>query len=814
MANAPISCQECHRRKQKCNRQTPCQHCIARGKEEACLPHEQHSRKQDVNGRLAAIEEELSRFRSIFEQLKRQGASILVEGEVEGRDSDVEGDLHTSEGESSLPLEVTQSVVKIGEDMERRQVGSVLDGLKKTRLIDMQQLPQLGAPPLFNQEQLSEIALQNHGIPKTSLSDLQSVLHPRHTCDALVSHFYTHINWIRQPWPRRNLCQSFSTFWASGPILTTKSINTFALLCSLCAIARLSIEHVDFDSDSDTRKLQARRFHYAARHALMLSSVFNREDLDQVIAWTLACRFLVLERRYGEAYTCAARAVKAAYSIDLHRDGSKQGMNSVITEARRKVWSAVYYFDRTISMLTGRPPVIEDRYCDVLPPSETGFMSDIYPLPATPPLHLIKEGEKLPTVFAYCAHRHAIAILQGRMVAVFLQVQGESNRSASRDQEITCINQDLQSIKSKLPTYLRVELRQKSNEKGKGGIICDKSFDRYYGFLPIQRFLLQSEISSLCIGLHRPFLLSTKDKDAVSLRTCLDAALLDIALYEDFMKEHGSTSQLELQVYVGSHRWFHSILICGIILLAHPQLGEERNLSSFLYDFVDKKEGGNDDESGLDPSHAREIEIVNLFIQGYQNRKRGQNNHRKRKKDSTQENSKTSKRHSSRHDIEEAENFQRSQISSPMTSTGDTSEFAAGQEQASDINTNAEHLLSTWYATGSNTSAWPPYPPDNVDTTEFSQVFDAFHMDAEVGLPPPSINMSPVGENSNLANNTNDWHGFVPMTSTEDTSPWSKDRTPSATALLKDPQSDYHPTMPSHGDSVDVDFWLNLIKKL
>lgn len=830
MPTPPNSCEECHRRKQKCNRETPCQNCIARGKEDVCRPHKAPIRPKDaLEKRLAAVEEELRLYRSNFDDLRRQGVSPFdVSSSNNGKgisrndedESDNDSDSHISEGQVSTSLEVPPVPETIGEEMEKRQVGSVLEELKKTRLVDIRHSPQLQDPPLFNKEQLSEVALQNHGVPKSFFTDLVSVLPPRHICDALVSHFYTHINWIRQPWPRRSLCQSFDAFWSSGPTVTTQSINIFALLCGLCAIARLSIEGVNFDSDFKARKLQARQLHFTSRHALMLSSVFNREDLDQIIAWTLVSRFLVLERRYGEAYTCAARTVKAAYMIDLHRDGTKQGFNKDITEARRKVWSAVYYFDRTISMLTGRPPVVDDRFCDVLAPSETGLLSDIYPLPAHPPRHLLKEGENLPTVYAYCVHRHCIAKLQGQMVVSFLHIQdGPSSRRKSRDKELFSINKDLQSIKKKLPTYLRVHLDDQ------GGIVCDKSLDKYYGYLPIQRFLLQSEVNALCIGLHRPFLLSTKEKDANSLHTCLDAALLDIALYKDFMNNCGSSTHLELQVYIGSHRWFHSVILCGIVLLAHPGLGEEKKLFELLTDFVDLSKRPLH-SSSLDTSSIRETEIINIFIQGYQNRQQanansqGSSNHKRKSRDDVEKKQARLKKSkvatsSSRppllqKDHETGEESRNESTSSFFSDPADS--FTADQYSSSESNTPAQHLLSTWYSRGSNPPLSASNSNESIDISQYSHVFGDSEISHQQSGSIPFSDQADAGGSSSISTSdqANDWFSNVPIIGYDDNSPWSQ-HPPAPTPL----QNHLTETSTSANDNtIDVDFWLDLIKQL
>ncbi|KAI1826873.1 fungal-specific transcription factor domain-containing protein [Xylaria intraflava] len=66
------------------------------------------------------------------------------------------------------------------------------------------------------------------------------------------------------------------------------------------------------------------------------------------------------------AWKWLAKAVRCAQDLDLHLE---VGMRSRLeADMRRRVWWAVYIFDRTISLDLGRPFIIDDADCDVALP--------------------------------------------------------------------------------------------------------------------------------------------------------------------------------------------------------------------------------------------------------------------------------------------------------------------------------------------------------------------------------------------------------------------------------------------------------------
>ncbi|KAI0113702.1 fungal-specific transcription factor domain-containing protein [Nemania sp. FL0031] len=82
------------------------------------------------------------------------------------------------------------------------------------------------------------------------------------------------------------------------------------------------------------------------------------------------------------AWKWLGKAVRCAQDLELHLDVRMR--SRVDTDIRRRVWWAVYIFDRTLSLEIGRPFMIDDADCDVsLPePCDDHMLESEGPIPA------------------------------------------------------------------------------------------------------------------------------------------------------------------------------------------------------------------------------------------------------------------------------------------------------------------------------------------------------------------------------------------------------------------------------------------------
>lgn len=221
------ACTECKRRKQKCNRQRPCQHCIARNIPERCQSHMQASESNEIESRLARIE-----------QLLRPNQP----GIVGATDLYCAYNRSTSHGVNRSATSQARSQTRERENVRARlspETGLYNCGPTSHITTILKGLP--GGPPEIAPEKLpvrstgasSDIneVMSKYGQPCPTSLELLGALISREHCEALVAHYFDAIDWIYQPIQHMRVRKSLERFWDAQPQINVESINIFAALC-------------------------------------------------------------------------------------------------------------------------------------------------------------------------------------------------------------------------------------------------------------------------------------------------------------------------------------------------------------------------------------------------------------------------------------------------------------------------------------------------------------------------------------------------------------------------------------------------------
>lgn len=102
--------------------------------------------------------------------------------------------------------------------------------------------------------------------------------------------------------------------------------------------------------------LRASSFEKHARH-IILSRIFEKADLSLIQAMLLLCHYLQGTLCLNECWNLVGLMVRAAQSLGLHLDPSKEAsFTTTEKEIRKRVWWGCFILDRTLSMKLGRPP--------------------------------------------------------------------------------------------------------------------------------------------------------------------------------------------------------------------------------------------------------------------------------------------------------------------------------------------------------------------------------------------------------------------------------------------------------------------------
>ncbi|KAI1439078.1 fungal-specific transcription factor domain-containing protein [Xylaria sp. CBS 124048] len=180
----------------------------------------------------------------------------------------------------------------------------------------------------------------------------------RSIVDALLNTYYSAVH-IMTPiihWP--TFQQDVARLYQSND-LRQVPLSWLSMFFAILAVGCL------FSSDpGPDRTLKASEFMEASKD--LMDSWANDFVLDDVRGMLLLSMALFEMNLKSAAWKWLAKAARCAQDLDLHLE---VGMRSrVEADMRRRVWWAVYIFDRTISLDLGRPFIIDDLDCDVALP--------------------------------------------------------------------------------------------------------------------------------------------------------------------------------------------------------------------------------------------------------------------------------------------------------------------------------------------------------------------------------------------------------------------------------------------------------------
>ncbi|CAK5275627.1 unnamed protein product [Mycena citricolor] len=594
-----FSCGECHRRKQRCDRNIPCTHCVARKVPELCKPYMPGKSDQDVSARLARVE----RILEIALPQFSDGHSY--------RSASIEaGHIHHDEDSGSLPDDqdprggTFQSGKWYGNSASGSIApGSVLEQLEHVvapaagdqskadgRTYDMT-LPPPGpsdALLIAVQDGLEPSAadnlktlVQECGVSPHKVAELLQELPPTRTSTALVDYYFRHINWTRYPISEKDFRASYDSIRDHGMngVNAPNDISFLPLLFMVLAISvRLVPESIG--GDARTRRVTSLRYYWSSRRSLLIAAVIQPDSLHIVLTRLLSARFLTFDRRITECYSQLGAAVKTAQALGMHRDGQSILDPSVI-EYRRRIWSYLYHADRSYALVLGRPNSISDEYTSTLPPSN---IDDDSP---TPRMAMPLSN---PTKITYVILRHQLGAIIGRMVHHFQQV-----RSGSLYSEAMAIDDDLLHYMTSLPPHYSLD--------------PDRSLDEAMPFIPVHRFLLVTEVLFVRNSLHMPYILrklNSEGRYARSRAACFESAIKDFDVRLAFQK---TVPKETLESLSNAYRAFQTTLIAGIYLVLDP-VGVH---SEKMHEIVDHFVSYHDQIKELDETTRRELKTIEFL---------------------------------------------------------------------------------------------------------------------------------------------------------------------------------------------------------
>ncbi|KAI0068725.1 hypothetical protein BV25DRAFT_1792088 [Artomyces pyxidatus] len=603
------SCGECHRRKQKCDRQVPCSHCVARKVPELCKAYTPGKPDQDIHLRLARLEHIIevalpqyasSSSLSFPDGLGRhrpRSVSPSADGgaQSQGEEDDLGGGTFqsgkwygSSASGSVAPASVLQQLQDVVPGAHGLRSGingrvghsTLRDDTKSfvaaNSIIDS--VRQDSEPSAADN---LKALVQDCGVPPHKITELVQELPPRRFSDVLIEFYFTSVNWTRYPISERDFRQSYASVCANGVSVHPNDVRFLPLLFVVLAIAvRVAPEHIAGDARS--RRLTSLRYYWSSRRSVLIAAAIQPDSLDMVLTRLLSARFLTFDRRITECWSQLGAAVRTAQALGLHRDGGSMGMDPAQVEYRRRVWAYLYHADRSYALVLGRPNAIQDAYTSTHPPLNVEDEVSLAEIRNPPAL-------TTPTRMTFVILRHTLAGIIGRIVHHFQQVRQQSHYS-----EVLAIDDDLLKFVHNLPPHYALK--------------PDTSLDASLPYIPAHRYLLITEVLFVRISLHRPYLLRRLGSDRFlrSRRACFESATKDFEIRSAFRETVPKETRDSLH---SAYREFQSAMISGIYLVLEPKGRLADEMHAILDTFMKDHEGPRE----MDETTQRELKIIEFL---------------------------------------------------------------------------------------------------------------------------------------------------------------------------------------------------------
>lgn len=470
-----MSCTECHRRKQKCDRLQPCANCSKREKPHLCIY--EHSEQ-----------EQGSRVRDQYSEASLHPFSELL-------------DLQTTLGSQESP-----SATSFGKDISE-DMGYSLDSSTGTlgliRLAEAQKDP-MSSP--FQQFQHREEHLTIHY--KKYIRQLPSQKH----IEALTRIFFTDVAWYYDIIDENSFLQQLHSWNAVPyPIITQDpsklppDLRPFpALLFQVLAQALLLLPTnpggfvLDLKHRPDMSFADLATEYSEAGHEILVLLGSKGTTLNKVQAGLFRASFQKSTGFVVEAWHTLGATIRDAQEIGLHRPGSAQHTTSVNAisgsvehlrdlEIRTRLWLVLHLWDGHMAVVLGRPMVTRVNHdmlislLDSIEASKNDLAGAVAGGQEHPPFAFIVEGYR--AAYRYLQDIH--------------DLESSGLPRVDKHRTIHVIHATIVQNIRRLPEWVKVDTTESSRQS-----------DSSDSWLPAARETLFTELHFVLLALHRPYIFS------------------------------------------------------------------------------------------------------------------------------------------------------------------------------------------------------------------------------------------------------------------------------------------------------------------
>ncbi|KAG6820824.1 hypothetical protein H0H93_011118 [Arthromyces matolae] len=345
-----LSCVECTKRRQKCDRKYPCSLCTQRGVTHLCrwetVPVARPTPARPPNGPAHPTSEQT------IEDLHARIANLekLLAEKLEDKPP------------LRAKIEPVAEVISTGETSRFLYAKST-------------------DPTSAHRNGSQEITLSN-SLP-TRVAELIHNIPPIHETTHLLDVFFAESNWrfgIPEEWFKAACAQMWNVLEYPGPHSFQINANWLSLLFAVLACSPKHPENCqgqEIACDSDhyfSYALMARRIaedDYLNKPNISLMVSAADGTVLSCLAVPLLCSHLSRQGRVSEAWKLVGNGIRQAQAVGMHRDPEWrqwQVMSKDEMLLRRRAWWGLYIWDKMYSYLMGRPQMLRKEVFDVAAP--------------------------------------------------------------------------------------------------------------------------------------------------------------------------------------------------------------------------------------------------------------------------------------------------------------------------------------------------------------------------------------------------------------------------------------------------------------
>lgn len=322
-------------------------------------------------------------------------------------------------------------------------------------------------------------------------------LPPETTLDSMLDTYMRAVHWFMLLFHEPSFRLRYEGLMARG--IQSRADSRFSLF--VLTIWILGCQYMSKDDPSHLA-FDAKTFQRAALRHLEANLMFLFEDseLESVQVCVLLGSFYLYTGRPNLGFVVLGSGIRCAFALGLHRESSWPSMTQESHEDRKRVWWALFIFDRFASIVYGHPCGIREGDFEVTEPRNLD--DTIYHQQSSPTQGSAGSESEAVTAFTYVTCKIELYRLSSPIMTE-LYTQKSSHQHASRI--IHDIDKHLSEWHARLPQELQLDMAQLSKEK--------PASTPQQETLMLQALALQVAYDNILILLHRPLLHKTKPKE-------------------------------------------------------------------------------------------------------------------------------------------------------------------------------------------------------------------------------------------------------------------------------------------------------------